>query len=94
MIREHIQSIPLGYSEAEFKGKKYGVTRTDFNKGRSIKIYARELGGKDVVSLNYYMTGKKDSLKPCEMPAEKVIEFLTQHKTIDYGVRKFRKYAL
>ena len=28
------------------------------------------------ISLNFYQTQKEDLLKPCEMPAEKVVRFL------------------
>lgn len=78
MILERIELFPKGYSEVIFKRKRYGVTRTDFNNGKSIKLYAEELGGKDVISLNYYITSTQERLKPCEMPEEKVIKFLTE----------------
>ncbi|WP_298898341.1 peptide methionine sulfoxide reductase [uncultured Psychroserpens sp.] len=68
--------LPKGYSEVIFQDKKYGITRTDFNKGKSIKIFAEELAGNDFISLNYYITSDKELLKPCEMPDEKVLQFL------------------
>ena len=34
------------------------------------------VGGNDFVSLNYYETAARPLLKPCEMPAEKVIAFI------------------
>ena len=80
MLLHRIKSIPLGYSEVVYRGKKYGVSRSDFNKGKSIKVYAHQLGGSDFVSLNYYITSKKESLKPCEMPKQKVIDFLNNYK--------------
>jgi hypothetical protein len=76
MILDKIRTLPIGYSEVIFQEKKYGITRTDFNNGRSIKLYAEELGGKDFISLNYYITSKEEALKPCEMPEEKVIHFI------------------
>ncbi len=76
MLVNWIYKLPIGYSEVIYKNKKYGLTRTDFNKGKSIKIYAKELGGKNFISLNYYITNKKDLLKPCEMSDHKVIHFL------------------
>lgn len=75
-IRDLIGSIPAGYSTRLFEGKIYSVTRQDFNGGRSTKVFARELGGKDFISFNYYQASKKDHLKPCEMPEKKVIDFL------------------
>lgn len=81
-ILELIKNLPIGYSEVMYEHKKYGVTRTDFNNGRSIKLYAKELGGKDFISLNYYITSTKRNLRPCEMPKEKVIHFLNHYKPI------------
>ena len=80
MLLEKIQNLPIGYSEVIYNIKKYGVTRTDFNNGKSIKVYAEDLGGTDIISLNYYITNKKELLKPCEMPEFKVIEFLNNYK--------------
>ena len=59
-----------------YNGKKYGVSKSVHNHGKSFKIFAEELGGKDFVSLNFYQTKNDNLLKPCEMPAEKVIQFL------------------
>ncbi|MEL4307004.1 peptide methionine sulfoxide reductase [Joostella sp. CR20] len=82
MILERIQNLPVGYSEVMYQQKKYGVTRTDFNNGKSIKVYAEELGGNDFISLNFYSTQTAESLKPCEMPEAKVIHFLMNYKKI------------
>ncbi len=70
-----IQTIPLGYCKASYKGKTYGLSRTDFNQGKSTKVYAEELGGTDFISFNFYQT-QSELLKPCEMPVEKVLDFL------------------
>jgi hypothetical protein len=75
-LKDIILKIPQGYSEVTYQGRKYGLTRTDFNKGKSLKIFAEELGGADFISFNYYRTHQNDLLKPCEMPSEKVIDFL------------------
>jgi len=82
MLLEKIKTLPIGYSEVMYNNRKYGVTRVDFNKGKSYKIYAEELGGTDFISLNYYSTNNKESLKPCEMPEVKVIDFLNNYKLI------------
>jgi len=37
---------------------------------------AKELGGNDFISGNYYRSVGEGLLKPCEMPAEKVIDFV------------------
>ena len=80
MILSNIQTLPIGYSEVFYQDKKYGVTRTNFNNGKSIKIFAEELGGTDFISLNYYITTKTEVLKPCEMPKQKVIDFLNGYE--------------
>lgn len=76
MIKALIDRIPEGYSEGQFQGRRYGISKTIFNEGRSYKVFAEELGGNDFISLNFYQTQKEDLLKPCEMPAEKVVAFL------------------
>ena len=76
MLLPYIEKFPEGYSEGFYKGVKYGITKTVFNQGHSFKIYAKELCGTNFISLNYYLTGKNELLKPCEMPEEKVIDFL------------------
>lgn len=79
-LLSRIQALPLGYSEVYFQGRRYGVSRQDFNQGRSIKVYAEELGGQDFISFNYYQTQGGAGLKPCEMPEEKVYAFLNQYR--------------
>ena len=79
MLLKKIKAIPLGYSTVLCYGKKYALTRTDFNEGRSTKVYAEELGGKDFISFNFYISEKGEKLKPCEMSPEKVMDFLNNY---------------
>jgi hypothetical protein len=65
-----------GWSQVEYDGRSWGVTRTVHGDGRSESILAEELGGTDLVSANLYRLDGDDVLKPCEMPAEKVLAFL------------------
>tara|TARA_R110002012_G_scaffold101224_2_gene240076 strand:+ start:453 stop:719 length:267 start_codon:yes stop_codon:yes gene_type:complete len=81
-LLNYINLIKQGFTEVVYEGKRYGVTRTDFNQGKSIKIYAEELGGNDFISLNYYITSTAELLKPCEMPEDKVIHFLQNFKLL------------
>ncbi|WP_317128649.1 peptide methionine sulfoxide reductase [Subsaximicrobium wynnwilliamsii] len=74
--------MAVGYSKVVYQEKKYAVTRSDFNNGKSIKLVAEELGGSDFISLNYYITTSKEILKPCEMPVVKVTDFLNNYKLI------------
>ena len=71
-----IETIPAGYSQVNYEGKKYGTSRSDFNDGKSIKVYAEELGKNRFISFNYYIMSTSNLLKPCEMPASTVIHFL------------------
>ena len=77
-LSEKIRSIPLGYSEVCYRGKKFGVSRNDFNDGKSIKVFAEELGGSDFISFNFYQIESGNQLKPCEMPKQKVLDFLNK----------------
>lgn len=77
-LKELINRIPSGISYVQYKEQKYSLTRTDFNDGRSTKVFAEELGGNDFISFNYYETSSGEQFKPCEMKEEKVIDFL-QH---------------
>lgn len=45
--------------------------------GRAVSLYVEELGGTDVVSTNAYLTSASQELRPCEMPAAKVLAFLS-----------------
>ncbi len=46
-------------------------------------VYAEELGGRDIVSANLYVTGAGAQLKACEMPAAKVVDFLEHFEPVD-----------
>ena len=81
-MKDYLGNIAKGYSEGIYNNKKYGITKTIFNNGKSIKLYAEELGGNDFISLNYYITGDKDLLKPCEMPEAKVMDFVKNVKLL------------
>ena len=80
MVRELLNLIPKGTSRGQYRGITYLVSKTLHNDGRSIKLYAEEAGGDDFVSLNFYETSQGESLKPCEMPEEKVLSFLREYK--------------
>lgn len=80
---KQMQAIPLGYSEVRYQGKRYGLSRTDFNDGLSTKLFAEELGGTDFISCNFYITSQSQHLKPCEMPVKKVIDFLNHYEQLE-----------
>lgn len=78
-VAECLARIPLGISCGTAHGRRYVVTRTVFNNGRSAKLVGEDLGGIDYISLNYYDLKKGARLFPCEMPAAKVIAFLRSY---------------
>ena len=68
--------IPAGHSTGHFNARRYRVDKTSHAGGRSLKLFGRELGGTDFVSLNLYHLASGDVLKPCEMPEAKVRAFV------------------
>lgn len=71
-----LAAVPLGTSRGCAQGRAYMVTRSQFSGGRSMKLVANELGGRDYISLNFYDLTNGPQLYPCEMPPDKVITFL------------------
>lgn len=72
-----LRALPEGYSEGIYLGHRYGVTIQRSQDGRRNSLFARELGGTDIVSFNLYRLGSGNaSLKPCEMSLEKVRDFV------------------
>jgi peptide-methionine (S)-S-oxide reductase len=75
-LGELVARIPEGWTQVSYAGRRYGLSRTSRARGRAVSLYARELGGTDTVSANLYAHGDELLLRPCEMPAEKVRDFL------------------
>jgi methionine-S-sulfoxide reductase len=76
ILKRIIHALPVWYSEVRYREALWWLTKELFNHGKSIKIYASELGGEDHISLNRYETQKQDYCKPCEMTQHKVADFL------------------
>ena len=68
--------MPEGWTEVGYAGRRWGLTRTTHTDGRSVSVYAEELGGPGVVSANVWRLSGGDELRPCEMPASTVLDFL------------------
>ena len=79
--------VPIGWSEVIYEGRRYGVTRSVAADGRAWAIYGEELGGRDVISSNLYLTADGQRLRPCEMPAAKVVDFLAGLEPIEGETR-------
>lgn len=78
-MRKVLAAWPQGYFTATFRGRRYGVTNSSHAAGQSLKLYAEELGGPDFISLNLYTPAHGDpQLRPCEMPVEKVMDFVRE----------------
>ena len=75
-FRKALDLIPEGYCEGLYHGRRYALQKTSHAGGRSLKLFARDLGGTDFISLNLYHLASGDLLKPCEMPEVKVREFV------------------
>lgn len=75
-------ALPNGANDVNYLGKRYLLRKETLLHGKLLKVYAEELGGKDIVSGNYYPTMKGGMLKPCEMSDKKVIDFVLNAKAI------------
>ena len=75
-FRAALDRLPEGFSTGHYQGRRYRIEKTTHTAGRSVKLYARDLGGPDFISLNLYHLAAGDLLKPCEMPEEKVRAFV------------------
>ncbi|MFA6115255.1 MAG: hypothetical protein WC729_14745 [Sphingomonas sp.] len=76
-----LEALPLGYTEGHFEGRRYGMTITRSGDGRRWWLFARELGGSDIVSLNLYRPSSgRIALRPCEMSVEKVTGFVRNYR--------------
>jgi hypothetical protein len=72
-----LETWPPGYHEGQYAGRRWGATLNASPDRRRLNLFARELGGADVVSFNLYrLADGAAKLKPCEMPAEKVAAFV------------------
>ena len=75
-----ILSLDNGSYDVIYKEKRYLLSKETLLNGKLIKLYAKELGDNNFISLNYYPYIQDGLLKPCEMPKEKVIEFVLKLK--------------
>lgn len=76
-----LDRIPDGYGEGSFDDRRYGVTLDASTDRRRRWLYAEELGGTDRISFNLYaLTDGRLALRPCEMPAAKVVDFVLRYR--------------
>lgn len=74
-------ALPVGTFHGTVGTRRYVVSRQVMAQEKSHKLVAHELGGQDYISLNLYLTRNSGALlRPCEMPASKVIRFVVALK--------------
>ncbi len=71
-----IERIPEGWSRAQIAGRSWGVTRTTRAGGKVISVDAERLGDTEQLGANVWITSEGAILRPCEVPEEKVMQFL------------------
>ena len=68
--------VPLGWTRVRHRGRTWGLSRTDHAGGRSAFVEADELGGPGRLSANVWTTAAGTLLRPCEVPADDVLDLL------------------
>ena len=76
LFHNKLVELDNGSYDVFYRDKRYLLSKQTQLKGKLIKLYAQELGDNDFISLNYYTDIGGGLLKPCEMPQEKVIDFV------------------
>jgi hypothetical protein len=71
-----LERVPGGWSRQEVDGRSWGVSRVEHVDGRSTTVTAEQLGGSLMFSANVWHTSHGAILRPCEVPAETVLDFL------------------
>ena len=85
LLQTLVDLVPEGWTLVCYQGRPYGLTRTTRAGGKSVSVLAQELGGSDLVSANIYRTTSGDLLRACEMPQQKVLDFLRGWRPQDKG---------
>jgi len=80
LFHTKLLELKEGSYDVFYQEKRYLLSKQTQLKGKLIKLYAKELGDNDFISLNYYTDIANGLLKPCEMPEEKVIDFVLNLK--------------
>ena len=71
-----IRAIPEGWTRVQIAGRGWGITRTTRAGGKTISFDAERLGGNEHLGANVWVTSEGSILRPCEVPEEKVMQFL------------------
>jgi peptide-methionine (S)-S-oxide reductase len=68
--------VPVGWTRFEIAGRPWAVSRVPRGDGRTVTLEAEQLGGADAFGANVWLTSSGPVLRPCEVPAEKVLDLL------------------
>ena len=71
-----IGAVPEGWTRADVDGRPWGVTRVTRAGGKMVSLNAERLGDSEQLGANIWITSDGPVLRPCEVPAEKVLHFL------------------
>lgn len=71
-----LERVPSGWSRQVVGGRSWGVSRVEHVDGRSTTVTAEQLGGSVMFSANVWHTSNGLLLRPCEVPADTVLDFL------------------
>jgi hypothetical protein len=73
---KRLSALADGSYDVFYQNRRYLLRKETHLGSKLIKLYAEELGGNDFISLNFYPKLQGGLLKPCEMPKQKVIDFI------------------
>ena len=75
-LEDLIRAVPEGWSRVDIDGRSWAMTRITRAGGRVISLDAELLGTSESLGANVWQTSSGAVLKPCEVPAERVMNFL------------------
>ena len=84
-VAEIAGRLPDGHSRVFHEHRPYALTVERLAGGRSLKLYAEALDGRDVISANLYRGTARVHVRPCEMSMEKVRRFLVGMRPVETG---------
>ncbi len=70
-----VERVPIGWSRHVIDGCAWGISRVE-RAGGATTLEGEELGGTRRLSANVWRIASGTRLRPCEMPAEQVLEVL------------------
>ena len=76
LFHKKLLTLEDGSYDVLYYNKRYLLSKQTQLNSKLIKLYAEELGDNNFISLNYYPLIGDGLLRPCEMPDDKVIDFI------------------